>query len=114
MWAGETGEIRCEIRLGRAEKPGHWKGGYWGAKFTPRGTTYVYKRSRGPPLRPTLHDCDWVAGGYKKRELKVRSRRRPTSPLETAAYIHVTYYLTPGVVRHSRRRTVLRVFHVDL
>ena len=28
--------------LGRAEKPEVWKGGYWGAKFTPRGTTYVF------------------------------------------------------------------------
>ena len=49
--AGEAGEIRCEIRFapkqvwtlwGRAEKPGHWKGGYWGGQFTPRGTTYVF------------------------------------------------------------------------
>ena len=49
--AGEAGEIRCEIRLapkqvwtlwGRAEKPTHWKGGYWGGQFTPRGTTYVF------------------------------------------------------------------------
>ena len=51
MWAGEAGEIRCEIRFapkqvwtlwGRAAKSSHWKGGYWGAKFTPRGTTYVF------------------------------------------------------------------------
>ena len=49
--AGEAGEIRCEIRFapkqvwtlwGRAEKPGRWKGGYWGGQFTPRGTTYVF------------------------------------------------------------------------
>ena len=49
--AGEAGEIRCEIRFapkqvwtlcGRAEKPAHWKGGYWGGQFTPRGTTYVF------------------------------------------------------------------------
>ena len=49
--AGEAGEIRCEIRfapkqvwtlLGRAAKSVHWKGGYWGGQFTPRGTTYVF------------------------------------------------------------------------
>ena len=59
MRAGEAGEIRCEIRFapkqvwtlwGRAEKPGTLerenqeigKGATGAAKFTPRGTTYVF------------------------------------------------------------------------
>jgi len=34
------------------------------AKFTPRATTYVFVNVVGPPLRPTSHECNWVAGGY--------------------------------------------------
>ena len=40
--------------LGRAEKPGHWKGGYWGGQIhTSRDYLCFRKRSRGPPLRRT-------------------------------------------------------------
>ena len=71
--AGEAGEIRCEIRfapkqvwtlLGRAEKPGRWKGGYWrgAAKFTPRGTTYAFVNVVVAP-RYVAHECNRVAGG---------------------------------------------------
>ena len=68
--AGEAGEIRCEIRFftnkfgrsGDAPKNQlHWKGGYWGGQFTPRGTTYVFVNVVVAPRY--VADCDWVAGG---------------------------------------------------